>query len=268
MENTPQEKTPQLKEQKNKGTITGLLVGIIVFLFLAMVGILLFVFTDLGSTLHNQVDVEEGTETGVKDQNEEEDTEVVVLENEGWALYSIPEYGFSVEVPTYSISQELGIEDEQVDSYWEVKQSSEPFFVDFENLWFSSLHDSLVRTVFLSFYPLEIPESIAGGQGYVQEHNITIYILEDDKAFDEIKQDYIKVLQEQDDNEEMGAEYEEVNKWGCDALSFHLIDPGAEMYGYLLSNGEYTYHVSYFFSESPEQSFEIAQKVLDSMKFE
>jgi hypothetical protein len=173
MENTPKEKAPQPKEPKKKGSITGLLVGVIVFLFLTMVGILLFVFTDLGNTLYNQVKVEEGTQTEVGEQEETEDIEdieIVSLENEGWALYSIPEYGFSVEIPSTSEYHN------EFDQYmrWEISRSKINKFSQ----------DSLEQ-IHLDYYPSGFSPQAGGcGQGCHGEIQITVNYYDKDTQYD------------------------------------------------------------------------------------
>lgn len=266
MENISQEKTVQAEEPKQKSPITALLIGVTTFLFLTLVAVLLFLFTGLGSMFVSRVENPEVIE--VEEQLEENDKEVVALENEGWALYSIPEYRFSVEIPSYAMMQELGVEEKDVYSYWSIKQSEDPFVEHFDLHWYSDINGDLLRVVQLSFYPFSIPESVACGQGCVREHSITVYIFDDSKTFSEIKELYIKELTEVNDSEMTGAEFEETEKWGYDTLHFTEISPGGEVSGYVLNTGERTYHLSYFLSETPEESLEVAQKVLGSMKFE
>jgi hypothetical protein len=271
MENTVQEQVAQPKEPKKKGSTTGVLVGILTFLVLLLATVAVVAFTDLEETI---LDIDTAQDTSIDEQEDnlveevEEDVEVVTVDNEGWGLYTAPEYGFSVEVPTYKLEQEFGPEDEDLVSYWEVSQSDESFVGDLSRYWFGKINDELLTNIDVKFFPTRIPESAACGQGCLSEHSITVFVFDDNRTYEEVKEEYVLALTEVDNEETRGAEFEEMTKWGYETLSFRVISPGGESSGYVLNNGEETYHINYYLNETPEESFEVAQKVIDSMKFE
>ncbi len=155
MENTSQEQAPQPKELKKKGTSTGLLVGVIAFLFLLLVIFLLFVFTDIGNTLCSQVGVEECVKTEVEDEIKEDNTEVNSLENEGWALYSIPEYGFSVEIP--DTKEDVKFEDGQSSvKRWEVSRIDANLYGNYINS-LNLDNVEIAEVVDIEYAPLWVP---------------------------------------------------------------------------------------------------------------
>lgn len=171
MENTPKENVPQPKEQKKKGSITGLLVGVIAFLILTLLAVLVFVFTDIGNTLYDKVRVEEGIETEEKSKAEKEvETDEVTLESEGWALYSIPEYGFSVEIPPTTEY----IEDLEHYLRWEVSRSR-----------LHKLREESLEEIHIDYYPSGLgPEARGCGQGCNGEIQIKVNYYDKETQYD------------------------------------------------------------------------------------
>jgi hypothetical protein len=267
MENIPNQEVVEPKEKKQSCTTKFLLGVVITLLIIGISIVILYFFTDLKDWISCTND--ESTEI-IEEETEDDVVEEVTLENEGWGLFSLPEYLFTVEIPTYTITQKLGEYQEDISSFWTVKHNEKGFYVDAGESWYAQIHDELVDIVSLSFFPIRLPESVACGQGCVKEQSITVYIFEDSKPFNEIKAEYISSINDLNDSDEdiFTITTEDENKWGYETLKFHIVSPGGESSGYLLSNGEYSYHISYYFSSSPEESFEVAEKVLDSMKFE
>lgn len=129
MENTPKQEVVQPKEKKQSNSIVGLLVGVVSFLFLLVILGIIFIFTDLGNSLIEKVQEIKNVESVEEETLEEEtpETEEVTLENEGWSLYSIPEYGFSVEIPNTTYEMEYDKDKNLfVNERWEIARMDIP----------------------------------------------------------------------------------------------------------------------------------------------
>jgi hypothetical protein len=215
----------------------------------------------------NNVESEEMEEELEKSETQEES--IPVLDNERWALYSLPDLDFSVEVPTYRLLQDLAGQD--IYSYWEVRHADYP--EDYLNLtWHGSVGDPFKGSIYITFTPSRIPEEVACGQGCVNEQVFNVYVYENEggKSWSSIKDEYLASLEAicPSGGDECNQENSVVEKWDSDVLRVYISSPGGESNFYLLTNGRYIYCVSYYINSTIPESSQIAQKVLDSMKFE
>jgi hypothetical protein len=181
MENT--QNTPIIKEEikNNKNSLTGFFIGIIVFLLLLIVTGIVLIFTDLGGTVLERIESMKGG--NVEEEIEEEKEPTYTLENEGWSLYSIPEYGFSVEIPpTSSYTQD------KVYNRWEISRMLGP-----------KLTEDAIEEIRINYYPNGISPNIrACGQGCNGEMQISVNIYEKDENYN---QDRIIEQKEQEYND-------------------------------------------------------------------
>lgn len=203
-------------------------------------------------------------------EEEQEDAEEV--NNEGWGIFKLPDYAFSVEIPDYKYKQSLGVGNDKrdVNSYWSVRHAErtgeddeEPYYI------LSDYKDS----VGLFFYPTDLPDSVACGQGCVNEHffDIDIYENSDKKDLAGAK----AILEENLDDRfeisnnaaESSYEGEITQKWGMDVLEYHMEFIGGDMDGYLVVTEDFVYHIMYYLAQSPKASNDIALLVIDSMSF-
>jgi len=198
-------------------------------------------------------------------ENTEEEEETDGVKNAGWALFSLSQYNFSVEVPDYKLKQKFDGQD--VYSYWNVSHATEYYE---QSLYYDK---ALYKdTVEMTFFPKNLPDSVACGQGCVNEHYISIDIYKNDGGKDlATVQKVIETNLDKafDFGGEMGATYdgELVTKWDKQVWSFSMEFIGGASDGYIVVTDEYVYYVDYYLSNSPSASKDIGVKVLDSIMF-
>ncbi|MDD3474989.1 MAG: hypothetical protein PHP08_03795 [Candidatus Dojkabacteria bacterium] len=209
MENTPKREVVQPKEKKQSNSIVGLLVGVVSFLFLLVILGIIFIFTDLGNSLIEKVQEIKNVESVEEKTLEEEtpETEEVTLENEGWSLYSIPEYGFSVEIPGTSVYNS------EFDQYmrWEVSRGKE----------YSSEKDSL-DSLHINYYPSGFsPDARGCGQGCNGELQIAVYIYDKETQYNlaEVK------IDKQEELDNWNGMWEEDEGYEAVVLEDYVKDP-------------------------------------------
>jgi hypothetical protein len=188
----------------------------------------------------------------------------ITLTNTDWSLFSLPAYDFSVEVPSYTMTQKIGTD--TVPSSWRVGHEIDSTL--------GTGYDNYLHTVSISFYPSYIPEGTGCDQGCVkeQEFGINIYKNSGNKSLSDVKDAYTqKWMTANKDVFDEGVENftgDITQQWSRDVFKYSIQTPGGTTNGYLVVTKDYVYEVSYFFSTTPSDSYQIAQKVLDSMKFE
>lgn len=264
---------PDIKvvEVKKKPFNGGFVVGMLLFLIICLFGgLTYFVLKDRGINLLSST---QNTSTNPKDVVKETDTTkntpecpkdetkcAINLENSGWSLYSLPEYGFSMEIPSYTMTAKIGTED--VASVWKVGHST-------TNSRGYSLYSDYLHSVNATFYPTYIPEGTGCGQGCVKEHSIYVNIHENkgSKEISEVKDIYYANWKKSISTTEGTMEGSIVSKWGMNVWSFKEEMIGGTSKGYLIATKGYVYEIKYYFSTEPAISAQTAQKVLDSIKF-
>ncbi|MDD4382376.1 MAG: hypothetical protein PHE21_03500 [Candidatus Dojkabacteria bacterium] len=195
---------------------------------------------------------------------EEEEKEIT---NDGWGLFKLPQYGFSVEIPDYKYKQTLGTgyDRQDVYSFWEVRHSTK---IEGQGTYY--IDNAYIETITLTFYPMSLPQSVACGQGCVNEHviNIDVYENNEEGEFSDIKkvwEDEYKDTYELDSMGNYSGEMTE--KWGLNVWKYDSEFIGGEEEGYFIVTDDFIYHMYYFISQSPKASLDIANSVFDSMKF-
>mgnify|MGYP001150591245 CR=1 FL=1 len=184
MENTSKQEVVQPKEKKQSNSIVGLLVGVVSFLFLLVILGIIFIFTDLGNALVDKVQEIKNVES-VERETEEESAgvEEVTLDNDGWSLYSIPEYGFSVEIPDTTEAIEYDKDDNLfVNKRWEIARMDMPD---------GSMRDNseIVEEINIDYSPTYLPRALqecapkCTGDFYITMY---IYNTTEDKNLDNI----------------------------------------------------------------------------------
>jgi len=185
--------------------------------------------------------------------------------NSGWSLFTVPGYNLSVEIPTYTLTQKL--ESENIPSVWKVW---------YNNTALVSYLDDYIGTMNVHFYPTRIPEGMRCGQGCVGEHTIYVNIHTNTNtqnlasAMSSYRTKWEKMYVEGSggDIKSTNLKGETVSKWNTDVWSFRYELPGGTWKGYLVVKDGYIYDVEYYLSDTPKASYDIALKVLDSLKFE
>lgn len=194
---------------------------------------------------------------------EEEETDGA--KNAGWGLFSLPQYKLSVEIPDYKLKQKFDGQD--VYSYWNVKHATEYYE---QSLYYDkTLYKDSVE---ISFDPRNLPDSVACGQGCVNEHyiNIDIYRNEGGKDLATVQKIVETNLNKAFDfGGEVGGTYdgELVTKWDKQVWKFSMEFIGGSSDGYIVVTDDFVYYIGYYLSNSPAASKEVALKVLDSITF-
>jgi hypothetical protein len=185
----------------------------------------------------------------------------VAVTNSGWALFSLPEYNFSVEIPTYTLMQTLG--GESVESYWKVWHTANISSTG------NYHYDNYVHTVYANFLPSYIPANASGcGEGCFNEDTIYVDIFKNvgGKDINVVKPVFITNLTNSGVGNITGSIE---SKWGLNVWHFTgEYGSGSGLSGYLVVTKDYVYDISYLLSTTPADSYAVAQKVFDSMKFE
>jgi hypothetical protein len=263
------------EEKKGRASKSGPIVAILVFFIVVLVcGLTYFVLKDRGINLLSGIvkDSTTNTKTSTTDESKTEDTTcttdtesttndcTVALDNAGWVLFNVPSYKFSVEIPSYGMTQEIGTEN--VGSVWKAWHSTSLNGMP-------SLYSDYLHSVNITFYPLYIPEGTGCGQGCVDEHNFRIDIYNNKGGKDLVSvKNQINTAWKALYDQEATLTWESSNKWGKDVQKFNASLIGGYEDGYLVVTKDYVYDITYFISASPAESYQVAQKVLDSMKFE
>lgn len=248
-----------LVEKKPKEKSNTLVMIALILMMLIIAGAAYLFFTDkLDIGIDNPFKKEVGS-------NLEDETSGYVMKNKGWGLFSVSEYGFSSEIPSYTMEQK-NIYGSDVTSYWSAfayKNSSNTF----------SLYPDYLTTIALKFYPVDLYGFNCGG-GCVKEHLIWIYVFENkgSKSLTEVKDIFSEKIKEgyEEENDYKPVISEEVEeKWGHEVISF--IEPVASDFnsfdGKIVVTSDFVYILKYYLSDEPVESNKVAQKVLDSFVF-
>ncbi len=277
----PQSPVANSKEEIRSGEKSfknGYLIGFLLFLVICLSGgLIYYILKDNGTNLPSDVektniDTEYTTnvdkmENSVTNTNVECPTDTSSqpsatiyptesLRNEGWGLFFLPEYDFSVEIPEYTITQQ--IQGDNISSVWKVWHTGG------SDIKYN--YDNHLHTINIAFYPTYIPAGFGCGAGCVKEDYFTIEIYKNSgsKNLAEVVSAYKgKWLS----NYGVNATGSNTTKWNKNVWNFSASQEGGSTVGYLLVNDNYVYEISYFMSNTPVEAYQIAQKVFDSMNF-
>lgn len=259
-------------KNKKKPFRSGYLVGILLFLIICLMGgLTYYVLKDNGvdllsgtaktNTTNTSSNNSESTDTACKEDSDSTDNSCdVALTNSGWSLYSIPDYDFSVEIPSYTLTQKIGGVD--TTSVWSVGHRTSPANV--------SVYTNYLHSAYISFYPTSIPEGSGCGEGCVKEHifNINIYTNTGSKDINDVKTTFQNQWKSLYKDGIVSVDGNITTKWGTSVWKYSSQMIGGTLNGYLVATKSFVYDITYSISDNPSASTQIAQKVLDSMKFE
>jgi hypothetical protein len=262
---------------------------ILLFLLVCSVaGLIYFILKDKGIDLlsRNTNKTATNEETTSTDESKTEDTAcstdtstdtkdcTVALDNAGWTLFSIPEYKMSVEVPTYTMQGVYpaiaGSADEKYLNEWKVWFDKSPVLVERGTITLSGLLDNYKGRLYIYFYPEKAPSAAGCDQNCLKEQYIHVDIYENSagKNLDSLVETYRKNWIAQDpDYTSKNIITETKSKWGLNVSQVDASAIGGEWKGYLVSKGHYVYDIASMLSDTPAESYQIALKVIDSMKF-
>jgi hypothetical protein len=264
VDSTPkvEEEVTEVKPKKNKSFL--IIVSILLFLILGIGGYYIYTqyFSNTDEVEHTDI-LEEDEDTDpdeVVHTVDQQKSDKYVMKNEGWALFSLPEYGFSAEIPPYTMQQ--NIEGENVKWSWTSRIEQDD----------NGIYPNYLTTVLLSFYP-NTTTVFDCGEGCAQEHMIAVKIFKnsESKSLDEVKKVYFENIK---DNGEKNAYIPTITeskeqKWGEDVITYtqSASTDFDEYEGHIVVHDEFVYVLLYHRSETPQESYDISEKVLDSLTF-
>ena len=277
------------KTGKKPSKMNGMIIGMIVLVVCLVVGLTYYVLKDNGTdllALDKQTDTTTGSETedsSTTDSTTEEDSTEsttcedtgttsceVNVDNKGWSLFSVPEYNLSVEVPTYSTAQEMDGEGYQ--NVWKTWFDPSPVYLSDGKYTTQNWLENLIGTMYVNFYPQIIPSKAGCDMNCLGEHYISVNIFSNstNQNLDTVIANYRSGWEKGNVAEDVPStnlQGDVVSKWGMNVWNFEASTPGGTTRGYVLIKGAYIYEVRYSLASNPSESYQIALKVIDSMKF-
>lgn len=191
-----------------------------------------------------------------RDCKKEETTNQLNVTNKGWSLFYDPDLKVSIEVPNFVANVAGG----SSKSEWSPK-------IDTSNT--ESYFGKQIKTVSLDFWPANTSDLGGCGGGCWGEHHVTVtgYENKDNLTLDKVKDAFVSKIQSLSDEETTNVETKLLTKWDNQTYSYSWAIMDGTIEGYLLVKNGMIYDIEYFFSDSNIESKNIAQKVLDSIKF-
>lgn len=184
------------------------------------------------------------------------------LTNSGWALYSLPDIRFSVEIPSDFIKFNLDNSDHDLKSRWTITQ-----YIDSENK--SKDFGEYVKTINMEFSPfyikvpsLDIPTH---GESFIY---VTVLKNTKEKTLEELWT--LEKAPYEDPADEYKVEGKLIEKWGVPAYEFKISGaPYGPYTGYLVVSNGFVYRISYNFSTLKEvaEATSSGIKIIDSIQF-
>lgn len=206
----------------------------------------------------NYEDTDEQEEV-VNDPEVEESSEYV-MKNKGWALYSLPDYEFSVELSPYTMSEKIG---EYTPTWnWIVNLTSRD----------DNLYPNYQKDIFIKFFPDNLEPFRCGG-GCAKEHwfLVSIYEKTQGESLNDVKELYLENIKKAGESENYvpTVTQKQIKKWNNDVIAFTRTTPAdmGELEGYILVTNEFVYVIETFQSDLPVESYQESVKVLDSFTF-
>jgi hypothetical protein len=239
-------KSVEMKERK-----CSLLIPLLVLFFLSLTVAGVVFFTDLEdrlvTSLFNNVVTYENTFVVM-----EEDT----LVNEGWSLYSIPEYGFSMEIAnTY---EEDDNENPTGYWYWVISHKS---YDESEQATYDGV--TMIDEYHFYYTPINRPESVQDIDP--DSIRVMVYDYEEEVDLEDLKSDIQNDYDEEGPTILLSTEIEE--RWGKDVLKTRTEFEGVHLSYRFLDDGK-MYLVSIFESSEFDDPTSDYSKMIESIKFE
>ena len=277
--NNPQikvESTPEVSRKSPKVRpwvfIFIFLVMLSAFMFFALNFYLKSIGVDLKELILNNEQTQEVSEVIETEENveviEEVEEDVITLENKGWSLYSIPEYGFSVEVPGTWEEITAGV---TTHLRWDIVRRSNWDDRPFPYLNSSEDLVSCLEVINIDYYPLSYYDLDGCGAGCHGERPITVYIVDQEEAMDldDIKtksqESFESIFEEypnEDFNDYIGDEEIYGQNFWCQAPP-SIAGLGLKIC--YLETEDYTYIVKHYdITDTMDEMY----KVLDTLKFD
>lgn len=189
-------------------------------------------------------------EQGCKVQDEE-------VSNAGWSVFKTPDIKVSVEVPNKVMDNTFG--KTKLESYWSVTSADKE---KKERATPDELGER-INIVKADFKPFSIGDAICGGHGCANMSFVEVVAYKlNGRNLDDIWNKFVKDMTS-DSSKITG---EKTEKWGVSAYKYKIVSAGGQGEGYLLVKNDLLYKMGYDLSENPTEAFELAKKVLESVK--
>lgn len=263
------------KVEKKTPKMNGVVIGAVILIVCLVLGLTYYVLKDNGIdllALGKQTDANTETEedSGTTEQEETSTCENnngvcdIDVDNEGWALYSLPEYGFSIEIPDNT--EKYNFSGDEISYRWGTNHY-DGIASDFvlEGLLTNYVHSARV-----SFSPTQYTENLICEAHCQYEHEFTvnIYTNAEGKTLEQVSSTYYDNWTSKYSDEMNGITNKGLTeKWGMDVSEYTKNIGTGSWSGYIVVSGEYIYDVEYHINPESAESQTIGQKVLDSMKF-
>ncbi len=271
------------KPEKKPSKMNGMVIGTVILVVCLVLGLTYYVLKDNGTdllALGKQTDTTTGSETEdsstTDSTTEEENTDSTTCEetgttscevnvdNEGWALYSLPEYEFSIEIPSYDNT--FDIFGDKIYYKW----GSTHYDGSDKGLTADGLLDSYLHSADISFHPTQITENLICEAFCPNEHSYTIDIYSNtgERTLQQVSESYYSNWNKLVADEMNGITNEGISeKWNMNVSEYTKNVGTGSWNGYIVVTKDFVYDVYYHIDPETTESESYGQKVLDSMKF-
>ena len=257
------------KPEKKPSKMNGMIIGTVILVVCLVLGLTYYVLKDNGIdllALGKQTDTTTEEENADSTTCEETGTTSceVNVDNEGWALYSLPEYEFSIEIPSYDNT--FDILGDKIYYKW----GSTHYDGSDKGLTADGLLDSYLHSANISFHPTQITENLICEAFCPNEHSYTIdiYANTDGRTLEQVSNSYYSNWNKTITDEMNGITNKGITeKWGVEVSEYTKNVGTGSWSGYIVVTKDFVYDVYYHIDPETTESQSYGQKVLDSMKF-
>lgn len=261
------------KPEKKPSKMNGMVIGTVILVVCLVLGLTYYVLKDNGVDL---LALGKQADTTTDSTTEEDNTQSttcndtattsceVSVDNEGWALYSLPEYEFSIEIPSYDNT--FDIFGDKIYYEW----GSTHYNGSDKGLTADGLLDSYLHSVNISFSPTQITENMICEAFCPNEHSYTIdiYANTDGRTLEQVSNSYYSNWNKLVANEMNGITNKGISeKWNMNVSEYTKNVGTGSWSGYIVVSKDFVYDVYYHIDPETTESQSYGQKVLDSMKF-
>lgn len=266
----PKEVKEVVEEKKSTSSknVTPLLIVLCVLLLFSLIpvfALLSFRYNLRGNYQKCNINRRVICDTRVVDKMEATDTDIeseyVVpeIENKGWALITAPDIKLSAEIPYHEVVTHT-FEGKQLESIW-------TYLYRKTNEYPNKSLGTFEASLHFSFDPLDTKDITCGGSGCANMSSVTIngYKKTGDKTLAILVENFKREVNPNGDDVAIDGKY--TSRWGLPVYEYSMEAPGGHSNGYILLNGEFVYHISFFINTQPASAATTANKILNSIKF-
>lgn len=261
------------KPEKKPSKMNGMVIGTVILVVCLVLGLTYYVLKDNGVDL---LALGKQADTTTDSTTEEDNTQSttcndtattsceVSVDNEGWALYSLPEYGFSIEIPSYDNT--FDVFGDKIYYKW----GSTHYDGSDKGMTAEGLLDNYLHSTHISFSPTEITENLICEAFCPNEHTYTIdiYANTGERTLQQVSESYYSNWNKLVADEMNGITNKGISeKWNMNVSEYTKNVGTGSWSGYIVVSKDFVYDVYYHIDPETTESQSYGQKVLDSMKF-